>query len=338
MGKLFFTSITRISDLEASPFDVVSMPRARWGEGDYVAADVIGRPGPLYRIELPCGRRTQVQAGDRIIGAFGTRAATHECVGSWRDIGDDGRCHQLTGAGVIGRVTSNSSWVSAPMQLQYAGHVRRRDRNVKLADFVGTPPAAAFAMPVIVVAGSSMSAGKTLTMRAIVTLLKRMGLTVAAAKFTGAAGYKDALSYSDAGADHVLDYVDAGLVSTVCERAVYERALDIMLAKIAATGAGVLVAEIGASPLEPYNGDTAMERLKPHVRLLGLCAGDGYAAYGFCRATGHTPGFVTGQAANTSASAGLVRQLTGLQALDLRGDEGLSALHDLLRAAISREA
>lgn len=334
MGKLFFTSITRISDLEQAPFDVAAAPRAEWSEGDYVVAEVIGRPGPLYRIELPSGRRTHVQAGDRIVGAFGTRAATHECVGSWRGIGGDGRCQQLTGAGIIGKVSSNSAWVSSPMELQYVGHVRRGGRNQRLSDFVAPPPATGFGLPVILVAGSSMSAGKTLAMRAIVTALKRMGLTVAAAKLTGAAGYKDALSYADAGADHVFDYVDAGLTSTVCDRAHYARALDTLLAKIAATGADVFVGEIGASPLEPYNGDTAMERLQPHLKLLALCAGDGYAAFGFCKATGCTPAFVTGPAANTSASVSLVKQLTGLPALDLRGEEGLAALEAALRGAL----
>ncbi|MEC9369102.1 MAG: hypothetical protein VX871_10485 [Pseudomonadota bacterium] len=336
MGKRFFTSITRISDLERVPFEVAPLPRAQWASGDYVQCEVVGKPGALYRIELAAGRRLPVQPGDILVGAFGRRAATLECVGSWEDIGEDGRLHQLTGAGLFGKVTSNSSWVHSPMQLKYMGHARRGSGKLCLRDFVPPAPAVAFGLPTVIVAGTSMSAGKTLTMRSVVSLLKAAGSRVAAAKLTGAAGYKDALSYADAGADHVFDYVDAGLTSTVCPREEYAAALDVLLSRIAGTGAEVLVGEIGASPLEPYNGAAAMERLAPHMRLLALCAGDPYAVLGFCNATGYRPDFITGPAANTTASAALVQQIIGLPALDLTSTSGLDTLRGLLQAAIAQ--
>lgn len=329
MARQFLTSITRVSDLAEMSFEVEALPRDAWATGDYVQCEVVGMPGPLYRIELVTGRRTPVLPGDRLVGALGARAATLECVGDWRETGDDLMLHQLTGAGLFGKVVSNSSWVGKPMELVYRGHAMRGGK-VNIADFVTPVEKSDFALPLVLVVGTSMSAGKTLTGRMIVHLLKKRGFNIVAAKFAGAAGYKDVLSLRDAGADHILDYVDAGLVSSVCVPADYERGLETLLSMMADTGADVAVGEIGASPLEPYNGSIAMTRLKENIRLTALCASDAYAARGFCDACDCAPDFVAGQAANNSASADLVRKLTGLPSFDLGSAEGQAALDALL--------
>ncbi len=87
MSQLFFSSVTRISDLQVVPFECRELPRQDWATGDYVRCEVEGRPTPLYRVELPAGRMCQVLDGDMIIGAFGKRAATH--TGRHRRLGED---------------------------------------------------------------------------------------------------------------------------------------------------------------------------------------------------------------------------------------------------------
>ncbi len=109
MTEPFFSSVTRISDLEGSPLKTDRLPQNEWAMGDYVVCEVVGRPGPLYQVERPSGRMCQVFDGDYIVGAFGTRAATLEGVGDWRDIGDDGKLHALTPAGLFGKATSVSA-------------------------------------------------------------------------------------------------------------------------------------------------------------------------------------------------------------------------------------
>jgi hypothetical protein len=329
MAKQFLTSITRVSDLAEKPFEVRALSRGEWAGGDYVVCEVTGEPGPLYRVELVSGRRTPVLPGDLVVGALGRRAATLECVGDWRDVGEDLTLHQLTGAGLFGKVVSNSRWVGRPMELLYRGHAVR-GAKVNIADFVCPVARADFDMPVVLVVGTSMSAGKTLTMRIVIDQLKKLGHSLVAAKLTGAAGYKDALSFGDAGANHFTDYVEAGLVSSVCERAEYAAGLETLLDKIAGFGTGLAVCEIGASPQEPYNGDVAIERIKPYLRLTALCASDPYAVHGFCATCGIEPDFVAGPAANNAASAALVKKLTGLPAFDLGAAEGLAALRTLL--------
>ncbi len=78
------------------------------------------------------------------------------------------------------------------------------------------------------------------------------------------------------------------------------------------------VVEIGASPLEPYNGAIAIRVLAPHVHFMVLCASDPYAAIGIRKAYHPCqPDLVAGIATNTLAGAELTEKLTGIQALSL---------------------
>ncbi|MDH3662829.1 MAG: hypothetical protein OEU92_22835, partial [Alphaproteobacteria bacterium] len=163
----------------------------------------------------------------------------------------------------------------------------------------------------------SMSSGKTTSGRVIVHELKRRGLKVAAAKLTGAARYRDTLSLGDAGADRIFDFVDVGLPSTVCPETEFRAALQQLLTRIAASDVDILVAEAGASPLEPYNGAVAMEVLEDVIAMTVLCASDPYAVLGVEHAFGRKPDLVCGPAANTDSAVALVSKLCGVRALNL---------------------
>jgi len=104
---------------------------------------------------------------------------------------------------------------------------------------------------------------------------------------------------------------------------------------VAALKPDVLVAEAGASPLEPYNGDIAIDALQKHVRLVGLSASDPYAVVGVQTAFGLTPNLITGPATNTSAGIALAEKLTGIPALNLLDpDAALPKLGRILRDAL----
>ena len=330
MSQLFFSSVTRISDLQVVPFECRELPRQDWATGDYVRCEVQGRPTPLYRVELPAGRMCQVLDGDMIIGAFGKRAATLEGTGDWEKIGKNGALNALTSAGLFGKLTSMSPVVPDLMHLKYRGHVVRGEKKVTMGQFCGQYEPMELTAPVVMLIGTSMSSGKTSSGRVIIHELKRRGLKVTAAKLTGAARYRDVLSFGDAGADHIVDFVDAGLPSSVCEPEAYEPALREMLSKIAATAPDVVVAEAGASPLEPYNGSLAMAALDSNIRMLVLCASDPYAVLGVQHAFGREPDLVCGPAANTEAGVALVKKLCGVEALNLLRRNSRAELNRLL--------
>lgn len=333
MFKPFYTSVTRASDLAEKPYRCAPIDRAQWADGDFVVCEVVGRSTPIYQVELCTGRLAPVLEGDILVGAFGKRAATLEGVGDWEAIGPDNALHALTSGGLFGKLTSQSHLLPELMSLTYRGHVLREGK-VQMQDFIPPAPARPFDLPVIMIIGTSMSAGKTTSGRIIVHELKRMGLTVAAAKFTGAGRYRDVLSFADAGADHIFDFIDEGMASTVVPPERFEAAMRRLLSRIADTRADILVAELGASPLEPYNGSVAMALLRDSLRMTVLSAADPYAILGVEKAFGLKPDLVTGPAANTDAGIALVEKLLGIKALNVVRRKALPELRELLSAKL----
>jgi hypothetical protein len=333
-AKYFFASLTRISDLPEISFHAKPMPRKSWSTGDYVVGEVSGPVSRRSLLELSTGRMVEVAEGDLIVGALGTRYATLETVGSWQNVGNDGRMEALTAAGLFGKSTSRSTILHPPIALAYKGHILVRGEKVAMGNFVPSVPRRELDVPVILLVGTSMSAGKTTSARAIIRLLKEEGLAVIGAKLTGAGRYRDILAMQDAGADHIFDFVDAGLPSTVVAEKEYRKALRNLLSRMAAVEADVLVAEVGASPLEPYNGAAAIEEIGANVRCTVLSASDPYAVTGVTAAFGHRPDLVTGLATSTRAGIELVERLSGVRAINVLNRESLPTLKTTLERAL----
>ena len=214
MTVVSLTSLTRISDLATNPYDIGPIGRDHWSSGDYVAGEITGNSHRVYGLELASGRMVQALPGDHVIGAFGNRAATLEGVGSWAEI-QGNSMHAMTSAGLFGAVTSMSLLIPPTLSLTYLGHVVRNGKKVTMSDFAIMSDNAGFNIPTVLRVGTSMSAGKTTTGRLIVHELQNMGHKVVGAKLTGAGRYRDVLSFRDAGATAIFDFVDAGLPSTV---------------------------------------------------------------------------------------------------------------------------
>ena len=330
----FLASVTRISDLTPTNFTSAPLAREYWDTGDYVVGQVQDTRGHLCALELPAGRMIEVMEGDLVVGAFGTRVATLEAVGDWRSIDDSGELNALTAAGLFGKNTSLSPFISSPLPLKYQGHVMRNDEKVTMRGSLPEIEITDFDIPVILIVGTSMSAGKTMSGRIIVHTLSQMGLNVVGAKLTGAARYRDMLSFKDAGASAVFDFVDAGLPSSAVDEDLYREALPYLLSLISREKPDVLVAEAGASPLEPYNGSVAKEMIRDNVKFKLLCAQDPYAVVGVQQAFQRTPDLVAGGAANTEAAIALVEKLSGLPALNLVDPANRDKLGNMLRKAL----
>lgn len=332
----FFTSVTRNSDLWSVPFEVQALDREHWATGDFVVGIAIGKRNRLYRCETRTGRIADMVRGDLMVGALGKRAATLEGVGDWRATGDDLEMEALTPAGLMGKATSTSLSIPDLMHLRYRGHVMRDGKKLCMKDYIESAKPRQLNMPVILLIGTSMSAGKTTSGRVIIRALNYLGLKVVGAKLTGAARYRDILSFRDAGAVKVFDFVDAGLPSTVCSKRHFSEALELLISRIAATDADVLVAEAGASPLEWYNGDTLVDYISDSTCFTVLCASDPYAVLGVQTAFGtHVQAdLVAGPAANTDAAVELVNKLTGLLAMDLLDRSTHPKLLELLQNAL----
>jgi len=327
-----FPSLVRISDLPARDFEVRRLERARWRNGDYVAAEIDDDSGRQLPLELCDGRMSPALIGDQLIGALGVRYATLEATGTWEAVGDDGAMHILTGAGLLGKLTSKSAYVPAVMSVRYIGHVFTGKQQARMQNYAARPPAAEFDTPVMLITGTSMSAGKTTAARVLIRQLKRLGLRVAGAKLTGAGRYKDILAMRDAGADAIFDFVDAGLPSSIAEPPEFMPALETLVHLITGAEADIAVIEIGASPLEPYNGQFAVHKIRDQICYHVLCASDPYAVLGVMTGFDLKPDLVSGPAVNTLAGQELVEKLCHVRALNLIDPTVLPELRDRLSA------
>ncbi len=336
-GKVFLASVARIADFEAASFDCVPMPREDWEPGDYVVGRITIPPGGMQNIELCSGRLIQASTGDLVLGALAVRHATLEVVGSYHEVGDDGHMELLSGGGLLGRSTSVSGVLPALMQIDYQGHVVRAGHKLGMRDFAKRPSARTqYAAPTILIIGTSMSAGKTTAAKVIIRQLKHAGYRVVGAKLTGAGRYRDVLAMSDAGADAIVDFVDVGLPSSVLDPEEYRERLRDLLGLISEHEPDVVVAEAGASPLEPYNGEIVLEELSDAVSLKVLCASDPYAVVGVMQGFDIIPDLVAGLATSTSAGVELVEKLSRAKALNLLDPEAMPSLRALLDRATPR--
>ncbi len=325
-----YGSLTRIAPLKARGFVVRPLPRDEWASGDYVVGHVCQPPRGYAKVEIPTGRMVEVTEGTDIVGALGVRHATLEVTGTWEEIGDDGRMEVLTSAGLFGVMTSASPYVKQLIAMDYRGHVLLDGEKATMRQFVSSVPRRPFAVPTVLMTGTSMSAGKTTAARAIIRQLRVAGLRVLGAKLTGAGRYRDILHMADAGAHDIVDFVDVGLPSTVYPEEAYRPIVHELLSKMAAAEPDVAVVEIGASPLEPYNGAAAIEAIKDSVQCIVLAASDPYAVHGVMHAFGIQPDLVTGIAANTRAGVELIEALCGVPALNVTDPESLPALRGIL--------
>ena len=254
---------------------------------------------------------------DLVVGALGERYATLEATGTWKEVEEDGKMHILTGAGLFGKCTSKSVYLPNLIEVQYIGHAVRGEKICTMDDYVHDVKFSKFKTPVILLVGTSMSAGKTTVARIVVNHLKRAGLKIVAGKLTGASRYRDILSLKDVGANYIFDFVNIGLPSTIYPREKFRKKLVQLLSTINSVNADIAVIELGASPLEPYNGDIAFEELTDNIKCTILCASDPYAVYGVMKSFNLKPDIVSGIATNTFAGAELIEKLCNVKALNL---------------------
>lgn len=182
--------------------------------GDLVLARVTAI-GQHRRIENIHGRRGDLFVGDEIIVAFGNRYAPDQFEAYVP--GDLGPCHLVAGGGVAAQMTVKHSFMKQPTRIEPIGLIADADGEVlNLRRFAANPVANRFrrAPLRIVVAGSSMNAGKTTTVASLVRGLTLAGFRVGAAKLTGTGSGGDLWSMIDAGAKAALDFTDAGHAST----------------------------------------------------------------------------------------------------------------------------
>ncbi len=228
--------------------DVATLLPARCAResGQLVLARV-ERLGQHEGVQLAGGRRAALYVGDLIVVCLGDRYAPDQFEGV-AEIADDGRCELLAAGGVAGTVRHRHGRMGAATGLRVMaclGDVRSQAINIRRYAITLPSAGGAWTVPVVMVVGSSMNAGKTTACASLIHGLARAGWRVGAVKVTGTGSFGDVQSYVDAGASDVLDFTDAGYASTYrVEAAAVEQAARRLVAELERRGCEVVVVEV----------------------------------------------------------------------------------------------
>jgi len=267
----------------ALPREVEISPHIEAKEGNVLAVRALMEKSVYDRLELTTGRMAKINKGDVMAGTLGYRRALKGFVGTIPDsihVGDT--IHVLNIGGVLGICIGKNPDVGSPLEVEVLGAVMMDGSPANIASNAippreDLPPCP----PLVVVAGTCMSAGKTAAASEIVKRFAQSGTRVAAAKLSGVAALRDTLDMEDHGAFATLSFLDCGLPSTahVADLAPYARAI---LGELASRNPDVIVLELGDGILGDYHVGSFFQHadLLAATKAVVMCANDLVAAWG----------------------------------------------------------
>jgi len=220
--------------------------------GDLVVCEVT-RLRQHCRIEQPNGRRSRMFVKDKIVVCFGDRYAPDQ----FESIVPENleACHLVAGGGVASLMRHKSPKVKPATQIQPLGLIGNKEGHIlNLKDYSvvsHSQQGSAKDIPILLVAGSSMNAGKTTTVASLIKGLTADGYQVSAAKVTGTGSGGDLWHFIDAGVKKALDFTDAGYVSTyLMSNEKLVKVFNSMLAHLNSEETDVIVVEVADGILQ----------------------------------------------------------------------------------------
>lgn len=217
--------------------------------GDLVIAEVI-QVGSHKRVQLARGRNSALHEGDLVVLCCGARYAPDQFEGL--DMVSANQADLLAGGGVIGCMRQAHGKMAEPTQLKPLGLLTDANGDViNIESYKVEENRSHIAIPVIAVTGTAMNSGKTTSAFSLVSGLSKSGKKVAAIKVTGTGAFGDFNAFLDAGAEIVMDFTDAGMVTTYKQpiERILNGTFDLLNAAKNA-GAEVVVMELGDGILQ----------------------------------------------------------------------------------------
>ena len=211
--------------------------------GDLILAKV-EEIGSHQRLELVNGRRARLFVGDKVILCYGNRYAPDQFEAVVPD--SLAPCHLAASGGIMARVLSRHKRMKRPTLLYPLGILGDiNGQPMNLADFALKKDHVLHPRPLtIAVMGTAMNTGKTTTASYLIKGLVRSGLKVGAAKITGTGSGGDRWFMTDAGADPVLDFIDAGFASTYkVTKNQIKKIFDTLMSHLIQAGVNAIVLE-----------------------------------------------------------------------------------------------
>ncbi|MCK5244118.1 MAG: hypothetical protein KAJ90_02525 [Desulfobacterales bacterium] len=218
--------------------------KVRPNVGDLVLARV-QKIGQHKKIELTNGRRARMFVGDEIVVVYGNRYAPDQFEAVIPDT--LAICHLVAAGGIASKLLCKHDSMQDPTVIAPIGLLGDdQARPINLSNFALKRINCISARPLtIVVAGTSMNAGKTTTVASLIKGLTASGMKTGAAKISGTGAGGDIWFMKDSGAKVVLDFVDAGFPSTYRLSFNHlEKIAGILTSQLHSAGVDLIVLEV----------------------------------------------------------------------------------------------
>lgn len=288
----------------------------------------IARIGHHQSLENRFGRIHKISVGSRALFVFGNRYAPdhYEGIVPEQFTAD---VDLLARSGVIGEVRHRNSILQEATRVRIMGYVVDADgKPLNTRNYPSFQPSQTVKDPkkkrakLILVVGTAMNSGKSVTAAACCWALSAMGYNVRASKITGTASLKDILHMNDAGAGIYTDFTCFGYPSTyLCSREEMLRIFNQTDLKYGNTASNFWVVEFADGILQR---ETAMllesDDVKSRIHKLIFCAGDALGAIGGIKVLqdrfGLAPDAISGVCSSSPLAVQELREFTNVPVFD----------------------
>lgn len=254
--------------------------------GNVVAVRALEEKIVYDKLELTTGRLAKISKNDTIAGVLGKRSALKGFVGI---IPENIHCGDILNilniGGVIGKTVSYNREFGKPLSVEVLGTITINGSPVNIKDnALKLVSSYTSHTPLIVVSGTTMNCGKTITVSKVIRGLTSSGYRVGSGKITGIGALKDTLNMLDYGALKALSFLDFGYPSTVDIDEIDLIAYSI-INEIDKSQVDIIVLELGDGIFGEYGVANFFENksIAKNIKFNIACATDQVGAWGILK-------------------------------------------------------
>ncbi|MBF0443802.1 MAG: hypothetical protein HQK54_17980 [Oligoflexales bacterium] len=289
--------------------------------GDLVVVRVTDKSVNTNPLELGNGRLATVNCNDLIVGVLGKRCALKGFTGELpENIGKGDILNILNLGGIVGKATGKFQSLHSPIEAEYIGGVTRDGKILNLSQIALPEVSKDFNIdiPLVMVAGTCMQAGKTKAAAELVKSFTRAGYRVGAAKLTGIACLRDTLLMEDFGAMATMSFLNCGYPSTIDVKDVAPLTKSI-ISRLVDAGSELIVVELGDGIMGYYNVQSIFDdpRIMSWTSAIVVCANDFAGAWGakeYLGRKGHKVDLIAGPATDSQMAVEFIENSLGISA------------------------
>ncbi len=290
--------------------------------GDVVAVKM-SKINESYRsLDLEGADLVELEEGDVVLGVMGNRAGVKGYVGEAPQSISKGDTISFLGAGgLFGEFKGATKELDEPCEAEFLGYIGKEDEIVNMKDYgIETSDSLRDDAKIFAVTSSRMDAGKTtLTAKLIENLSQEY--KVGSLKLTGSARERDRLKMLESGSEISLDFVDAGLPSTVDNPRDVQRAAKGLINQAFEDDLDFVIVEFGAGLISKYCVQEVLRDLEIRNNVFGIGAAglDVVGAYGLenvLEDIGYELDFVSGPITDTEVGKDTIEDYVGVPALN----------------------